>query len=101
VPISDITVAFGYDQSSLLGAVGLVRTQATCEDCDATLVASSRRQLAELEKRAATGPTRYGAPALCRTCRYRRDCAKSNEPPMEAYDDDPEAWPEDCYHDAV
>lgn len=48
VPISDITIAFGYDQSSLLGAVGTVRTQATCEDCDA-----------------------------------------------------PDAWPEDCYHDAV
>jgi hypothetical protein len=33
VPI--ITVAFGYDQSTLLSAVGTVRTRATCEDCDA------------------------------------------------------------------
>ncbi|MGH9009461.1 MAG: hypothetical protein ACRDYF_06365 [Acidimicrobiia bacterium] len=101
VPISDITVAFGYDQSTLLGAVGTVRTRATCEDCDATLVASTRRQLTELEKRAATGPSRFGPPVLCRVCRYRRDTAIYNEPPDEAYDDDPEAWAEDCYHDAV
>jgi len=98
VPISDITVAFGYDQSTLLSAVGTVRTRATCEDCDATLVASTRRQLTELEKHAATGPTRYGTAALCRVCRRRRDMAILNEPPIEAYHYDPEAWSEECYH---
>ena len=101
VPISDITVAFGYDQSALLAAVGTMRTTATCEDCDATLVASTRRQLTELEKRAATGPTRYGRPALCRPCDRQRDRAIFKEPPMEAYDDDPEAWSEECYHDGL
>jgi hypothetical protein len=78
-----------------------VRTQATCEDCDAKLVASTRRQLTELEKRAATATTRYGPPALCRTCRYRRDTAIFDEPPMEAYDYDPEAWTEEWYHDGA
>ena len=101
VPISDITVAFGYDQSSLLAAVGTVRTEATCQDCDAPLVASSRRQRTELEKRATEGSTRYGPPTLCRVCRHRRDSAVFNEPPMEAYDYDPEAWPEGWYHDDV
>ena len=94
VPISDITVAFGYDQSSLLGAVGTVRTRAKCEDCDATLVASGRQQLKELDKLATNGPTRYGPRALCRRCSARRDRAIYVDPPDDIYDDDPEAWPE-------
>jgi hypothetical protein len=101
VPISDITVAFGYDQSGLLDAVGTVRTKATCEDCNAGLVATTRRQLAELEKRARDGRTRYGPAALCRGCRHRRDAESFNQPPDEAYDCDPEAWSEECYHDGA
>jgi hypothetical protein len=101
VPISDITAAFGYDQSRLLDAVGTVRTKATCEDCDAGLVASTRRQLIEVEKRARGGRTRYGPPVLCRGCRHRRDTEILNEPPGEAYGYDPEAWSEDCYHDGA
>ncbi len=76
--------------------MGTVRTKATCEDCDATLVASTRRQRTELEKRATEGRTRFGAPAVCRLCRHRRDTEIFNEPPDEAYDRDPEAWEEDC-----
>ena len=92
VPISDITVAFGFHgQADLLNAVGWMQSQATCEDCGARLLASSRRRLAELEKVAATGPTRYGPRALCRVCRERRDRSIVDDPPDDLYDD-PEAW---------
>jgi len=92
VPVADITVAFGYDQATLAGAVGTVRSAATCEDCDVGLVASSRRQLSELEKIATNGRARYGPRALCRRCSDRRERAIYVDPPDEAYDDDPEAW---------
>jgi len=100
VPVSDITVAFGFhDQPSLLAAVGSVRTRATCEDCGVTLVASSRRQLAELEKLASTGPTRWGPQAMCSRCVDRRDRAIADDPPDDLYDNDAEVWAEGCYHD--
>ena len=92
ISINDITVAFGYDQASLLHAVGTVRTRATCEDCEAILLASSRRQLTELEKVAATGPTRWGRPPLCRRCGARRDRGIYTDPPDEPYDE--EVWEE-------
>jgi len=94
VPISDITVAFGYDQSALLGAVGTVRTPAKCEDCEAILLASSRQQFKELEKLAMNGPARYGPRALCRRCASRRDRGIFVDPPDDVYDNDPEAWDE-------
>jgi hypothetical protein len=93
VPITDIYVAFGYDQSSLSGAIGRVRTSARCEDCDTTLVASSRRQLTELEKIAAKGSSRYGPRALSRRCNDRRDRAIYVHPPDDLYDDC-ESWGE-------
>jgi hypothetical protein len=100
VPISDITVAFGFHgQADLLNAVGWVRSQAACEDCGKTLLATSRRHLGELEKIAAAGPTRYGPRALCRICRDRRERSVMDEPPEDLYDNDLEAWPEECYHD--
>jgi hypothetical protein len=95
VPISDITVAFGFHgQPELLNVVGWVRSHATCEGCGKTLVATSRRELTELDKSAATGPTRFGQEALCRICRRQRERAIWDEPPEELYDDDPEAWGE-------
>jgi hypothetical protein len=98
IPITDITAAFGFhNQTGLLAVVGAVRSQATCEDCAKTLIATSRRQLADLDKLAA--PTRYGPQALCRPCRDRRERSIFDEPPEELYHDDPEAWDEVCYHD--
>jgi hypothetical protein len=96
VPISDITAAFGFhNQNGLLAVVGAVRSRAMCEDCAKTLIATSRRELAELDKLATTGAARYGPQAICRPCRDRRELAIFSEPPEELYDNDPEPWPED------
>jgi hypothetical protein len=98
IPITDITAAFGFhNQNGLLAVVGAVRSQATCEDCGKTLIATSRRQLAELDKW--VGSSRYGARPLCRTCRDRRERSIWDDPPDEVYENDPEAWDEACYHD--
>jgi hypothetical protein len=95
VPISDITVAFGFHgQAELLNVVGWVRSRATCEGCGQTLVATSRRELAELDKLADTGPKPFGRQALCRVCQKQRERAIWDEPPDELYDDDPDAWSE-------
>ena len=94
IPVTDITTGFGFhNQNYLLAAVGPIRSQATCEDCAKSLFATSRRELAELDKQ--TTPSRYGPPALCWPCRDRRERSIFDDPPDELYDNDPEAWPDD------
>jgi hypothetical protein len=96
VPITDITVAFGFhDQASLLVAVGRVNSGAVCEHCGEPLLASSRRRLAELEKLGSRGPARYGPRPLCPRCEERHERAIFAEPPDDLYDDAPDAWGED------
>ena len=98
IPVTDITAAFGFhNQNGLLAAVGPIRSQANCEDCAGSLFATSRRELAEIDKLAT--PSRYGPPPLCWPCRKRRDRSIWDDPPDETYENDPEAWDEVCYHD--
>ena len=99
VPVTDITAAFGFhNQNGLLATVGPVRSQTTCEDCGTSLFATSRRELADLDKQEAGN--RYGPPPLCWSCRHRRERSIFDDPPDELYDNDPEAWDQACYHDA-
>lgn len=96
IPISDITIAFGFSNSATLAAaVGPVLSQACCEDCGVALVATSRRQLAELDRIAVTEPAWYRARPLCPRCRDRSERAIADEPPDDIYDNDPEAYDDD------
>ncbi len=93
IPVGDIIVAFGFrNQAELLAAVGPVTSRASCIGCDTPLLAANRRRLAELNKLAAEGPTRYGLKPLCLRCEAERDRAMYEEPPVEIYDDEPEPW---------
>ena len=96
VPISDITAGFGFHGSaSLLAVVGVMRSRATCDECGGALLATTRRELADLEKVADAGPRSYGPRPLCRRCEDQLRRAVYDEPPDDLYDNDPEAWGED------
>ena len=97
ISLTDLRVAFGFpDQAGLMAAVGRVASGAVCDDCADPLLASSRQELAELERLASRGRARYGygydRARLCTHCQEREDMATYDEPPEGFYDDECAAW---------